>query len=194
MSVPYVIEKSSKGEERVYDLYSRLLKDRIVFIRGTFTQDLSDAVVAQLLYLESVDDSSDIHMYINSPGGQVDCMYAIYDTMQYIKPDITTLGMGTVASAASFILAAGAKGKRYSLENASLMMHELSTQTSGKYNEMVNSFKHTEYMYDKMASHYSEFTGQSIEKIKEDMKKDYFMSAEEAKEYGLVDEIRSCRK
>ena len=193
MSIPYVIEKGPKDQERVYDLYSRLLRDRIIFIRGIFNQDMADAVVAQLLFLESADPDKEVYMYINSPGGEITALYAIYDVMQYIKPDIVTVGMGTCASAASFILAAGTKGKRYALPNTEVMIHELSGGFQGKAHEMFNKVEHIKKLYDKMAHHYVEFTGQSLKKIKADMKIDNYMSAEEAKEYGLIDEIHAER-
>jgi ATP-dependent Clp protease protease subunit len=192
MSVPYVIEKD-EGQERVYDLYSRLLKDRIIFIRGLIDQDLADSVVAQLLFLESLDKESDIHLYINTPGGRIDSMYSIYDTMNIVSPDITTLGMGTVASAGTFLIAAGVKGKRYTLENTSFMIHEMTGGMSGKYNIMKNEFKHMETLYDRMSKHYVKLTGQKLSKICSDMQKDYYMSAEEAKKYGLIDKIQHKR-
>ncbi len=194
MIIPHVIEDKGTGTERVYDLFSLLMKDRIIFIRGAFNQDLADVVVAQLLYLESSDPEANIYMYINSPGGEVSSMYAIYDTMSYIKNDIVTIGMGTVASAASFILAAGTYGKRYVLPNVELMLHELSSGMDGKYHEMKNRFEHTQMLYDKMAKHYAKFTGQKLSKIKKDMKKDHYMTAKEALEYGLVDAIQDKRK
>ena len=194
MIVPNVIEDKGTGKERVYDLFSLLMQDRIIFIRGKFDQDLADIVVAQLLYLESNDKEADIHMYINSPGGEISSMYAIYDTMKYIKNDIVTIGIGTVASAASFILSAGTSNKRFILPNTLVMLHELSAGMDGKYHEMKNRFEHTQMLYDKMAKHYSEFTGQKLSKIKKDMKKDYYMTAEEALEYGLVDTIQDKRK
>lgn len=193
MSVPYVIEKGSEGQENVYDLYSRMLKDRIIFIKGTFSQEMADSVVAQLLFLESVDSEADIMMYINSPGGNISSMYAIFDTMQYIKPDVVTVGMGQCSSAASFILASGAKGKRYALPNTDIMIHELSSGTEGKANEIRNYVKHMERLWEKMAKHYVKYTGQKITKIKKDMETDYFMSAEEAKIYGLIDEVHEAR-
>jgi ATP-dependent Clp protease protease subunit len=193
MSVPYVIEKGPKDQERMYDLYSRLLKDRIIFIRGVFDQDMADSVVAQLLFLESSDNESDIYMYINSPGGQITALYAIYDVMQYINPDIVTVGMGQCASAGSFLLAAGTKGKRYALPNTEIMIHELSGGTEGKAQDMFNRLEHVKKLWDKMAQHYVEFTGQKLARIKKDMSRDYFMSAEEAKEYGLIDEIHAKR-
>jgi len=194
MIIPHVIEDKGEGTEKVYDLFSLLMKDRIIFIRGTFNQDLADVVVAQLLYLESSDPEADIYMYINSPGGEISSMYAIYDTMSYIKNDIVTIGMGTVASASSFILAAGTPGKRFVLPNVVLMLHELSSGMDGKYHEMKNRFEHTQMLYDKMAKHYAKFTGQKLSKIKKDMKKDYYITAEEALEYGLVDAIQDKRK
>jgi len=193
MSIPYVIEKGPNDQERVYDLYSRLLKDRIIFIRGEFCDDMADAVVAQLLFLESFDSDQDITMYINSPGGSVISMYAIYDVMNYIKTDIVTVGIGSCASAASFILAAGTKGKRFALPNIDIMVHELSTGTQGKAGDIRNYVKKMELLYERMARHYSEFTGQDINKIKKDMERDYYMTAEEAKEYGLIDAIHEHR-
>ena len=193
MTVPYVIEKGPKDQERMYDLYSRLLRDRIIFIRGEFNDDMSDSVVAQLLFLESSDPDADIYMYVNSPGGHITSMYAIYDVMQYIKPDIVTVGMGQCASAASFILAAGTKGKRFALPNTEVMIHELSGGTQGKAQDMFNRMEHTKKLWEKMAHHYVDFTGQKLAKIKKDMARDYFMSAEEAKEYGLIDEIHAKR-
>jgi len=194
MSVPYVIEKGPNDQERVYDLFSRLLKDRIIFVRGLITDQMADTIVAQFLFLESDSPTKDIHMYINSHGGSVDSMYAIFDTMNYIKPDVTTIGFGSCMSAASFLLAAGKKGKRYCLPNLNVMIHELSAGVEGKFNDMRNHHKHLEVMYNKMAKHYVEFTGQKLSKIKKDMELDYFMSAEEAKMYGLVDEIQYNRK
>jgi ATP-dependent Clp protease protease subunit len=193
MSVPYVIEKGPKDQERMYDLYSRLLRDRIIFIRGSFKDEMADAVVAQLLFLESSDPDADIYMYVNSPGGYITSMYAIYDVMTYIKPDIVTVGMGQCASAASFILAAGTKGKRYALPNTEIMIHELSGGTQGKAQDMFNTLEHTKKLWDKMARHYVGFTGQRLARIKKDMARDYYMSSEEAKEYGLIDEIHAER-
>lgn len=190
--IPYVIEKSDKGD-KAYDIYSKLLSDRIIFIRGEFNPVLADSVTAQLLFLESQDNEKDIYLYINSPGGMVSSMFSIFDTMNYIKPDVCTLAYGDACSAGSFLLAAGCKGKRFALPNASIMVHELSGGHQGKFHDMKNSFEHTEKLYDKMAKYYVEFTGQKLEKIKEDMKRDFFMSAEEAKAYGLIDEIQTTR-
>lgn len=189
MSVPYVIEKGPGDQERMYDLPSRLLKDRVIFVRGVFNQEMADSVVAQLLFLESSGPEEDINMYINSPGGEVTAMYAIYDTMCYIKSPISTIAMGTCASAASFILAAGAKGKRSALPNCEIMIHELSGGAGGKFSEIKNSYEHTMHLYEKMAKHYVELTGQKLAKIKQDMQRDFYMSAEEAVKYGLIDKV-----
>jgi ATP-dependent Clp protease protease subunit len=193
MTVPYVIEKGKGDQERMYDLYSRLLKDRIVFVRGKFEDQMADSIVAQLLFLESADPDSDIYMYINSPGGQISSMYAVYDVMQYVRPDIVTVGMGDCASAASFILAAGTKGKRYALPNTEIMIHELSGGVSGKAQDMFQTIEKTKQLWDKMAHQYVDFTGQPIERIKADMARDHYMTAEEAKAYGLIDEIHAKR-
>jgi len=188
-SVPYVIEKGEKGQERVYDLYSRLLKDRIIFIRGTIDQDLADSVVAQLLFLESIDKKADINVYINSPGGAINAMYAIYDTFNLIKCDVATLGLGQCSSAGSFLLAAGAKGKRVGLQNLSLMLHELSSGYQGKAGDMRNHHLHIERLYEKMAKQYVEMTGQKLVKIKKDMTRDFYMTSEEAVKYGVIDKV-----
>jgi len=193
MTVPYVIEPIKDGQERTYDLYSRMMKDRIVFIRGMFDDDMANSITAQLLFLESIDDEKDIYMYINSPGGLITSMYAIYDVMNYIKPDISTIAYGQAGSAASFILAAGTKNKRYALPNCCIMIHELSSGNEGKFHSMENNFNYTRIQYERMAKHYSKFTGKSLSKIKKDMKLDYFMSAEEAKDYGLIDMIHDKR-
>lgn len=190
MTIPYVIEKGPNDQERVYDLYSRLLRDRLIFIRGVITQDLADSVVAQLLFLESSDKHEDIRMYINSPGGEVNSMYAIYDTMGLITCDITTLGLGQCASAASFLLAAGTKGKRSALPNTSIMLHELSTGYQGKAGDLRNSHIHMEKLYELMAKQYVQTTGQKLQKIKRDMERDYFLTAEEAVVYGIIDKVQ----
>lgn len=194
MNIPYIIEEGPNNQERAYDLYSRLLKDRIIFVRGEINEDSADAVVGQLLFLESDFPEKDIYMYINSKGGEIDGMYAIYDTMNYIKPDVATIGLGTCASAASFLLAAGTKGKRTGLPNLDVMIHEVSGGITGKYNHMKNCYKHLDNMYNKMIKDYVGFTGQKSNKIKRDMEKDYYMSAEEAKNYGLIDEVQYGRE
>jgi len=194
MTIPYIIEKGPNDQERSYDLFSRLLKDRIIFIKGHINEGFADAVVAQLLFLESDSPEKDIYMYINSPGGFITEMYGIYDAMTYIKPDIITMCYGQCMSAGSFLLAAGTKGKRYALPNADIMIHELAGGSSGKYHDVKNSVRHMDKLYEKMAKHYVEFTGQDIDKVKKDMERDNYMTAEEAKEYGLVDEIQYNRE
>jgi len=191
--IPYVIEKGDKGEERVYDLFSRLLKDRIIFVNGGFTSEMADSVVAQLLFLEAKDSTEDIFMYINSPGGLIRAMYAIYDTMNYVKPDIVTVGYGMVMSAGSFILAAGTKGKRFCLPNTSIMIHELSAGTKGKFNDLKIEYEELQKEYDRMAKDYVKMTGQKLAKIKADMERDFFMTAVEAKKYGLIDKVEEKR-
>lgn len=188
MSLPYVIETDDKGD-KTYEIYSRLLKDRIIFIQGEFNDHMANGVVAQLLYLQSMDVNKDIYMYINSPGGHISSMYAIFDTMQYIKPDIVTVGLGSVASAGSFILAAGTKGKRKCLLNTEIMIHELSAGFSGKAAEIFNEAEKIKRLYSKMATQYQEFTGQPLAKIKKDMGIDCWFNAKDALAYGLIDEI-----
>lgn len=194
MSIPYIIEKGPNNQERAYDLFSRLLKDRIVFVKGPIGEGSADAIVGQLLFLESDSPEKDIFMYINSPGGYLDEMYGIFDAMSYIKPDVVTMAYGKCMSAGSFLVAAGTKGKRYALPNTNIMIHELSTGTQGKYHDIKNYTEHMDKRYDTMAKYYNQFTGQPIDKIREDMKRDYYMSAEEAKEYGLIDEIQYNRE
>lgn len=193
MGIPYVIEKGKNDQERSYDLWSRLLKDRIVFVKGEFCHDMADSVVAQLLFLESSDPESDIYMYINSPGGDVTAMYAIFDAMTYIKPDIATIGYGHCMSAGSFILSAGTKGKRAALPNTQIMIHELSTGNQGKFNDVKVTFEHTQKLYNLMAEHYVNFTGQKLTKIKKDMERDHYLDATTALSYGLIDKIYDKR-
>jgi ATP-dependent Clp protease protease subunit len=194
MSIPYIIEQGPNNQERAYDLFSRLLKDRIIFVKGEIHEGFADAIVGQLLFLESDSSSKDIFMYINSPGGAMDEMYGIFDAMTYIKPDVVTMAYGKCMSAGSFLVAAGAKGKRYALPNTDIMIHEMSAGTRGKYHDIKNYTEHLDKTYEKMAKYYHEFTGQPIEKIREDMKRDFYMSAEEAKEYGLIDKIQYNRE
>ncbi len=194
MSIPYIIEKGPNNQERSYDLFSRLLKDRIIFIKGVIDDGSADAIVGQLLFLESDSAEKDINMYINSPGGAIDEMYGIYDAMSYVKPDIATIAYGKCMSAGSFLMAAGTKGKRYALPNTNIMIHELSSGTKGKYHDVKNYTKYLDKQYETMAQYYHQFTGQNIDKIRKDMECDYYMSAEEAKEYGLIDEIQYNRE
>ena len=193
MSTPFVIEKGSGGQERVYDLYSRMLKDRVIFIRGEFSSDMADAVIAQLLFLESVDSDEEIRMYINSVGGSVDAMFAIFDVMRYIKCDVRTVAYGQAASAASFILMAGTKGKRMALPNTDIMIHELAGGFQGKAKDMKNKWNYLAKIDKKLNEHLSKFTGQPLEKIEEDIKLDHHMSAEDAVEYGIIDKVLNKR-
>lgn len=188
MGIPYVIEGSG-NKERSYDLYSRLLKDRIIFIGKEFTDDLANSVVAQLLFLESDDPEKDIIMYINSPGGLVSAELAIFDTMNYIKPDVSTVCIGSAASAAAFILASGTKGKRFALKTARIMLHQISSGTSGHIEDMKIHVKEAEILNEIAMKNLSDITGYSVEKILKDLNRDYYMSAEEAKNYGLIDEV-----
>lgn len=192
--VPVVIEKDDKDNERAYDIYSRMLKDRIIFITGEFTQEMADSVVAQLLFLESLDAEKDIMMYINSPGGMLTSANAIYDTMQYVRPDIVTMGYGQCCSAGSFILAAGTKGKRHVLPNTEVMIHELSAGNQGKFHDMEARWGHTKRIHEKMAEKYVTFTGKDLKTIKQDMETDYWMIGEEVVKYGLVDKVEDVRK
>jgi ATP-dependent Clp protease protease subunit len=188
MGIPYVVENAD-GQERTYEIYSKLLMDRIIFIQGTFDDTLANGVVAQLLYLQATDPEKDIYIYINSPGGSITSMYAIFDTMNYIKPDINTVGIGSVASAGSFILAAGTKGKRLCLPSTEVMIHELSAGTQGKAGDIFNELERLKKIHTKMAKQYASFTGQKLAKVKKDMQRDFFLTAEEAKDYGIIDKV-----
>lgn len=191
--VPMVVERSSRGE-RAYDIYSRLLKDRIIFLGGPIDDNVANSVVAQLLFLESEDPDKDIHLYINSPGGVVTAGLAIYDTMQYIKPDVSTICIGQAASMGSLLLAAGAKGKRYALPLARIMIHQPLGGAQGQSTDIQIQAKEIlrlrEVGNDILVKH----TGQEREKINQDTERDNFMSAEEAKAYGLIDEVISRPK
>ncbi len=188
MGLPYIIESGDKGD-KTYEIYSRLLQDRIIFIQGAFDDEMANGIVAQLLYLQSDNAEKDIYMYINSPGGNISSMYAIYDVMSYVSPDINTVGLGSVVSAGSFILAAGTKGKRTCLENTEVMIHELSGGIQGKANDMFKKMDYTKTLYEKMAKQYTIFTGQKLTKIKKDMHRDHFLSATDALDYGLIDKV-----
>ncbi|MDF2564108.1 MAG: ATP-dependent Clp protease, proteolytic subunit ClpP [Massilibacillus sp.] len=186
--VPMVVEQSNRGE-RAYDIYSRLLKDRIVFIGGPIDDNVANVVIAQLLFLESEDPDKDIHLYINSPGGVVTAGLAIYDTMQYIKPDVSTICLGQAASMGTLLLTAGAKGKRYALPYARIMIHQPSGGAQGQSTDIQIQAKEIlrlrEIGNDILVSH----TGQPRERVQADTERDYFMSSEQAKEYGLIDEV-----
>lgn len=186
--VPMVVEQSNRGE-RAYDIYSRLLKDRIVFIGSPIDDDIANLVVAQLLFLTAEDAEKDIHMYINSPGGSITAGMAIYDTMQFIQPEVSTICIGMAASMGAFLLAAGAKGKRYALPNSEVMIHQPLGGARGQASDIKI---HAEWILRTRAQInriLSERTGQPIDKIDRDTDRDFFMSAEEAKEYGLIDQV-----
>jgi ATP-dependent Clp protease protease subunit len=186
--VPYVIEQTSKGE-RSYDIYSRLLKDRIVFVSGEVEDVMANLVVAQMIFLEAEDPDKDIFLYINSPGGSVTAGMAIYDTMQHVKCDVSTICIGIAASMGSFLLAAGAKGKRKALPNSEVMMHQPSGGTQGPASDIAIHAEHIVKIKKKMNRILAERTGQPIEKIEADTERDNFLSAEQALEYGIIDEI-----
>lgn len=186
--VPIVVEQSSRGE-RSYDIFSRLLKDRIIFIGGPIDDNVANVVIAQLLFLESEDPDKDIHMYINSPGGVVTAALAIYDTMQYIKPDVSTICMGSAASAAAFLLSAGQKGKRYALPFARIMIHQPLGGAQGQATDIEIHAKEILRLRELLNGILATHTGQSREKLEHDTERDFFMSAEQAKEYGLIDAV-----
>lgn len=186
--VPYVIEQTGYGE-RSYDIYSRLLKDRIIFLGGEVTDDSANAIIAQLLFLEADDPKKDIYMYINSPGGSVTAGMAIFDTMQYVKPDVSTLCVGMAASMGAFLLAAGAKGKRYALPNSEIMIHQPMGGAQGQVTDIEIQAKRLLEIKDKMNRILAERTGQDIEKVRQDTERDNFMEAAAAMEYGLIDKV-----
>lgn len=191
--VPMVVEQSSRGE-RAYDIYSRLLKERVIFLVGQVEDHMANLIVAQMLFLESENPDKDIHLYINSPGGSVTAGLSIYDTMQFIKPDVSTMCIGQAASMGAFLLTAGAKGKRFCLPNSRTMIHQPSGGAQGQATDIhIQSqeiLKIKERLNNLMAKH----TGQSVDKVTEDTERDNFMSAEESKEYGLIDEVLDKRE
>lgn len=191
--VPYVIEQTNRGE-RSYDIYSRLLKDRIIFLGEEVNDTTAGLVVAELLYLESEDPDKDIYLYINSPGGSVTAGMGIYDTMQYIKPDVSTICVGLAASMGAFLLTAGAKGKRFALPNSEIMIHQPSGGFQGQATDINIQAQQITLIKERLNKIFSERTGQPLEKIKQDVERDHFMTAEEAKEYGLIDEIVTKKK
>lgn len=190
--VPYVIEQTSRGE-RSYDIYSRLLKDRIIFLGEEVTDVSANIVMAQLLFLEAEDPEKDIHLYINSPGGSVTAGMAIYDTMQYIKCDVETICMGMAASMGAFLIAGGTKGKRLALPNAEIMIHQPSGGAQGQATEIQIAAEHILRTRQNLNKILSENTGQPLDVIRIDTERDNFMTAEEAKAYGLIDEVISRR-
>ena len=186
--VPTVVEQTGRGE-RAYDIYSRLLKDRIIFLGDEVNDVTAGLVVAQLLFLEAEDPDKDIHLYINSPGGSVTAGMAIYDTMQYIKPDVSTICIGMAASMGAFLLNAGAKGKRFALPNSTIMIHQPLGGAKGQATDIEIHAKWILQIKERLNQILSERTGQPLEKVKADTERDNFMSAMEAKEYGIVDEV-----
>ena len=186
--IPYVVEQTNHGE-RSYDIYSRLLKDRIVFLGGEINDDVANLVVAQLLFLEMEDPESDISLYINSPGGSVTAGMAIYDTMKYIKPQVRTVCVGLAASMGAFLLMAGEKGKRLALPNAEVMIHQPLGGAQGQATDVAIRAEWLMKTKEKMTAMMAEMTGQPLEKLKQDVERDHFMSAEEALEYHIIDEI-----
>jgi ATP-dependent Clp protease protease subunit len=190
--VPMVIEQSGRGE-RAYDIYSRLLKERVIFLVGPVTDEIANLIVAQLLFLESENPDKDVHLYINSPGGVVTAGMAIYDTMQFIKPDVSTLCTGLAASMGSFLLAAGAKGKRFCLPNSRVMIHQPSGGFSGKASDIEIHAKEVLYLKRKLNEIMAQHTGQPLEVIERDTDRDNFMGAEDAVKYGLIDRVLKNR-
>ncbi len=186
--IPTVIEKTAYGE-RAYDIYSRLLKERIIFLGGPIDDQVANAVIAQLLFLDSQNQKEDIKLYINSPGGSVSAALAIYDTMQYVKADVSTICVGLAASAGALLLAAGKKGKRFCLPNSEVLIHQVMGGASGQATDVAIHAKHIVRVKERLNEILSKHTGQKIKKVQEDTERDYFMSAKEAKEYGIVDKI-----
>ena len=190
--IPMVIEQSGRGE-RSFDIYSRLLKERVIFLVGEVNDQTANLVVAQLLFLESENPDKDISFYINSPGGSVSAGMAIYDTMNFIKPDVSTLCVGMAASMGAFLLAAGAKGKRYSLPNSKIMIHQVLGGARGQATDIEIHARDILRTKDQMNRILAERTGQTLEKIRNDTERDYFMSADEARDYGIVDQVIAKR-
>jgi len=186
--VPMVVEQSNKGE-RAYDIYSRLLKERIIFLTGQINDNIASVVTAQLLFLEAEDPKKEIYLYINSPGGLVTAGLGIYDTMQYIKPEISTLCIGQAASMGSFLLAAGAKGKRFSLPNSRIMVHQPSAGFQGQATDIEIHANEVLSLKKRLNEIYSKHTGKSVEEIKTALERDNFMTAESAKSFGLIDDV-----
>lgn len=186
--IPTVIEKTSYGE-RAYDIYSRLLKDRIIFIGGPIDDGVANSIIAQLLFLDSQNSKEDIKLYINSPGGQVTSALAIYDTMQYVKSDVSTICVGLAASAAALLLASGEKGKRKILPNGEVLVHQVMGGTQGQATDIDIHARHILKTKNRLNEILAKHTEQSLSKVEKDTERDYFMSAEEAKKYGIVDKI-----
>tara|TARA_B100001093_G_scaffold349368_1_gene333925 strand:+ start:197 stop:799 length:603 start_codon:yes stop_codon:yes gene_type:complete len=190
--VPMVVEQTSRGE-RSYDIYSRLLKERVIFLVGQVEDHMANLIVAQLLFLESENPDKDIHLYINSPGGSVTAGLSIYDTMQFIKPDVSTMCIGHAASMGAFLLAAGASGKRFCLPNSRTMIHQPSGGAQGQATDIHIQSQEILKTKDRLNTLLAKHTGQSVEKVAKDTERDTFMSADESKEYGLVDDVLDKR-
>jgi len=186
--VPIVVEQTNRGE-RAYDIYSRLLKDRIIFLGGPIDDYVANLAIAQMLFLEAEDPEKDIHLYINSPGGIVTAGMAIYDTMQYVKPDVSTICLGQAASLGSFLLASGAKGKRFALPYARIMLHQPSGGAQGQATDIDIHAREILRMREILNEILAKHTGQPKDKVAQDTERDFFMSAKEAKEYGIIDEV-----
>jgi ATP-dependent Clp protease protease subunit len=191
--IPTVFEQTSRGE-RYYDIYSRLLKDRIIFLGTPIDDTIANLIMAQLLHLESDDPDKDIFLYINSPGGSITSLFAIYDTMQYIRPDVSTVCMGMAASASAVILAGGAKGKRYALPHARIMLHQPHGAASGQASDIEIQARLIVQMREQLNEILAEHTGQELSRIETDTERDYWMLADEAKEYGVIDDLLSRRE
>ncbi|HZB03658.1 MAG TPA: ATP-dependent Clp protease proteolytic subunit [Actinomycetota bacterium] len=191
--VPVVIEQTNRGE-RSFDIYSRLLKDRIVFLGTPIDDSVANLVMAQLIHLESEDPDKDVNVYINSPGGDITSLFAIYDTMQYIKPDVSTIVMGQAASAAAVLLAAGARGKRYALPHSRVLIHQPHGQAGGQAVDIEIQAKEILRYRQLLDEILAEHTGQALDKVKKDTDRDFIMTSEQAKEYGIIDDVLSSRK
>ncbi|HAA89954.1 MAG: ATP-dependent Clp protease proteolytic subunit [Thermoanaerobacterales bacterium 50_218] len=190
--VPIVVEQTSRGE-RAYDIYSRLLKDRIIFLGTPIDDHVANLVIAQMLFLEAEDPEKDIYLYINCPGGSITSGMAIFDTMQYVKPDVSTICVGLAASMGAFLLAAGAKGKRFATPNSEIMIHQPLGGAQGQASDIEIHAKRIIRMKERLNQILSELTGQPLERIRKDTDRDFFMSAEEAKEYGIIDGVITTR-
>lgn len=188
--IPYVVERTSKGE-RSYDIYSRLLKDRIIMLSGAIDDSVSSAIVAQMLFLEAEDPDKDIYLYINSPGGVITSAFSIYDTMNYIKPNVCTICIGQAASAGAFLLSCGAKGKRYSLPNSRIMIHQPLGGAQGQATDIEIQAKEILRLKELLNDILAKNTGQKLSKIAKDTERDFYMSAEQAAEYGIIDNVLS---
>ncbi len=192
--IPMVVEKTPQGYERAYDIYSRLLQNRIVFLTGAIDDEMANTVIAQLLFLAYEDPSKDIKLYINSPGGSVSAALAIYDTMQFIQPDVSTICIGMAASAAALILACGKKGKRFSLPNSEILLHQVMSAAEGQATDIEISAKHIIKVKEKVNTILAKHTGKPLTQIEKDTDRDFWMSSKEALEYNVVDEIIGSRE